>query len=236
MSQTESTPAPQQDSGSKFTFREFIRAPLKRYLDVDPSTLELAKSLREDPNETGVDRVKAAWRAYIEGEDSLEIRILTNSMMLSGMSGFILGGIIDSKTSMQNYARKHNANIFYGQYRANRHLADRMYIEFAQRGVRQGIKWSLFSGLFVGFLSTSATYRNDIYFSDCALGGALTGVIYRVQLGPRAMLVNGVVGSIFGLTFAALMKLGMKLGNTSIKEMRFYHKALQVHTGIDSGL
>ena len=225
MSQSDPTPA-DGEKGSTSLWRSIIRHPFRNWLDVNPDLLELARSIPVDPNETGLDRLKESWRRYIQGDACIEFHMVINTVGMAAMTGFIFGGISDIRPAMQDFTRKHNANIFYGNYRANRMLADTIYVEFFRRGIGQAIKYSLFSGLFVGMLAASATYRNDIYFSDCALGGALTGAVWKVQLGPRAMLVNGVVGSIFGLCFASIMKLTMKLGNTSIREMRFYHNAI----------
>lgn len=218
------------DEKTKWTFRNFFRSPFKRFLDVDPETVQLVKTIPVDPNETGWDRLKQSYLCYMNGDDSVEYRMVANTVAMSGALGFMAGGYVFSTTKLQNYSRQYNANVFQGQYRANRHLADTMHIEFFKGGIKMGAKMAIFSGLFMAPLVVSTTYRNDINYLDCALCGALTGAMYRVKMGPQATLVTAVVGSLFGLTFAGVMRLALKVSGTSIHEMRHYNRLIAEDT------
>ncbi|KAI2803764.1 hypothetical protein RDWZM_001891 [Blomia tropicalis] len=212
-----------QSNFPKPTFWESWR----NWFEPNTEALELAKSMQNDPNETGIDRLKQTWISYLNGEDTIELHIVTNAASMAGMFGFVFGGLLDSRATFNEYIRRYNTNIYQGQFKANRTLADTMYIQFFKRGIKSGTKYFLFTGLFVGTLSASITYHNDVHFIDCGLCGAFSGMAWRGYLGPRAALVNGITGFIFGTTFAGIMKLIMKTSNTSIQEMRFYRRAIK---------
>ncbi|KAH9395741.1 Complex I assembly factor timmdc1, mitochondrial [Tyrophagus putrescentiae] len=214
----------------KFSFRAMLRSPFKRFLEVDHEMIERVKTIPVDPNETGWDRLKNAYLCYINGDDAVEYRIVANTVAMSSVMGFLVGGYSFSTTKLQNYARQYNANVFHGQYRANRHLADTMHVEFFRGGIKMGVRMAIFTGLFMAPLVTSITYRNDVHYLDCALTGAFTGAMYRAKMGPRASLVTAVVGSLFGFTFAGLMRLALKISGTSIHEMRHYNRLIAEDT------
>ena len=200
-------------------------AYLKSLWETDNNNIAYIKSINiDDQNETGLDRLKQVWNRFHFGERTIEGQIISNSFMFGGMIGFIMGGIIDSDQRLEGHIRKYNTNIYKGKLQANRQLSDRMYVDFMKYGAKLGLKYSLFSGLFTGSIILTSTYRNDIYFSDWALSGALSTALYKVQLGPRAMVVGGVLGSIFGLTFAGIIKLYMKIFDTNYREFRYYNK------------
>nr|XP_046919518.1 uncharacterized protein LOC124499621 [Dermatophagoides farinae] len=174
-----------------------------------------------DPNETGWQRIKKSWQSFNRGESNVEFQIITNAISMGAFSGFVLGAITQNRQVFQSFVQKHNANVFRGKHQANRQLTDTIYIELFTRSTKHAIRYGLFAGTFVGSLVMAATYRNDLYYPDCAMAGAMTGVIWKAHLGLRATIVNATLGCIFGLSFAAIMRLSMKLSGTSIRQMRY---------------
>lgn len=174
-----------------------------------------------DPNETGWDRIRKSWQSFNRGEDNVEFKIISNAISMGGITGLVLGAMIQNREVFQSFVQKHNTNVFRGKYEANRLLTDTMYVELFMRSTKHGIRYGLFAGTFVGSLTLAACYRNDLYYRDCALAGAVTGIIWKAHLGLRATIVNATLGSLFGLSFAAITRLFMKLSGTSIRQMRY---------------
>lgn len=174
-----------------------------------------------DPNETGVDRLVNAWYSFNRGEKSFESLVISNGIAYSALFGLLFGGMLSNRQVYQSFIEKHNSNVFHGHREANRLLNDMMYLEFFRMGIKSAIRYGLFCGTMIGGLTLVSTYRNDIYFRDCMLSSSLTGAICRAHLGPRAMLLTATLGALFGGTFAAIMKLYLKLNGTTFKELRY---------------
>ncbi|OTF78794.1 RPII140-upstream gene protein-like protein [Euroglyphus maynei] len=174
-----------------------------------------------DPNETGWDRIRKSWQSFNRGEDNIEFHIISNAMSMGALSGFVFGAFTRNRQVFESFVQKHNANVFRGQHEANRRLTDTIYLELFYRSTKHAIRYGLFAGTFVGSLTLAATYRNDLYYRDCAFAGAVTGVIWKAHLGLRATIVNAILGCFFGLSFTAITRLFMKLSGTSIRQMRY---------------
>ncbi|KAF7493697.1 Complex I assembly factor TIMMDC1 [Sarcoptes scabiei] len=180
----------------------------------------ISAPIPENPDETGLDRLKDVWKAFNSGEKCFESRIISNAFAMGGIAGICIGALIKNREMFARYIQEHNTMVFEGKYRAKRQMVDRMYIELTKRSIRYGIHFSLFSGMFVTSLTLSTAYRNDIYLRDCAMSGLIFGMIWRAHLGSRAALVTGFLGAIFGFTFGGITKMMLSLAGTSIKDLR----------------
>lgn len=176
--------------------------------------------LQDDPNETGIDRLKNVWYAFNRGEKSFESVVISNGITYSALFGFMFGGMLTQRHVYESFIQKHNANVFYGRREANRLLNDTMYLEFFRTGIKSAIRYGLFCGTMISGLTLVTTYRNDIYFRDCILSSSVTSAICRAHLGSRAMILTATLGAFFGGTFAAIMKLYLKLTGSTFKELR----------------
>lgn len=198
----------------------------EKLFKVDQDIVQRVKLINVDPNETGFDRIRESWDCFHKGKPSLEIEMIVNAFSIAAMTGFAIGGLTGKDQTFKNYVRKFNDNVYRGQFQANRSISDHMYLDFFKLGSRYALRSGLFSATFITPLILMATYRNDIYYRDGALSGLVTATLWKAHLGTRALLVNGVVGSLFGLTFSFLTRICMNLLDTSVHEMRHYHKKL----------
>lgn len=53
--------------------------------------------------------------------------------------------------------------------------------------------------------TTMSAYRGQPNVSDFALAGGITGACYRLNLGPKGMLVGGVLGLFISFVFLHLV-------------------------------
>lgn len=175
------------------------------------------------PNETGLDRIKESWKLFAEGRTSPEFSITLNSMSGAGLIGFLVCGLTSHNETHKMHIRQFNDNIFKGQYEANRRLTDTMYLNLFRNGIKGGVRYALFTGMFVGSLTLSATYNNDVRYIPCALASSAVAGIWKANLGLKAVMVSSTAGALFGLAFAAFTRGAIMLTGTSIPEMRYYY-------------
>lgn len=152
-----------------------------------------------------------------------------------------------ARIEYQNFIDNNQATKFSSTFEAKKKLQDRVTLGFAKGAFQWGWRLGLFTGSFMWeennsefklniesrfynyffpisrLMTTSiATYRGKSSLLEYTTAGFLTGACYKLSLGPRAMLVAGAVGGLFGTT-AGAMSLGiLKLTGTTMEEVRFW--------------
>lgn len=136
-------------------------------------------------------------------------------------AGWLFGGLAGSKHIHAEYARRHNASVFDGKYRAERHHFD----NFVYRIFRRGMKYGVGTGLLCassGILTFgSINYRNQLYYPDWAIGFATLGAITRCWLGLRGVTAGGVLGLAIGTFGYGLARGFEKLSGQSVTQLRY---------------
>lgn len=113
--------------------------------------------------------------------------------------GMLFGGILNSQDYHDDYIRKHNADVFEGKYRGNRHFWDSLFYRVIGRGSKMGLKAGLLCGTATFIALGSINYRNRLYYPDWLVGFTALGGLSRLWLGARAVAVGGLCGFVASL-------------------------------------
>lgn len=90
--------------------------------------------------------------------------------------------------------------------------------------MRYGFRWSWRVAAFVTFFNTVSTglcvYRDQNTLSHYAAAGAVTGGLFRLNLGVRGLVAGSIIGAVLGIP-AGLMIISMQsLSGETIREKR----------------
>ncbi|XP_076004896.1 complex I assembly factor TIMMDC1, mitochondrial [Genypterus blacodes] len=138
-----------------------------------------------------------------------ELANIVKSGMAAALAGFIYGGLPAARHARQSYIRVSQAEIYTSRVDAVRSAHNAAIRGF----VRYGWRWSWRVTAFVTLFNTVSTglsvYRDKSTISHYAAAGAVTGGLFRLNLGLRGLVAGSVIGVVLGIPIGALI-IGMQ--------------------------
>lgn len=183
----------------------------------DDISFELPKE--ETKEQTGWDRL---WLMYTKDEFdnvSPEISAVLQTSFMSLFVGAVYGGFKASRQAYEDFIERNQATVYENMFDAKRRLQNHVTINFGRGAFHFGWRLALFCGSFQLLLTSIATYRGNTSVMDYVASGMIAGSVYRVQLGPRGIIVGGVVGSILGLFAGSLSQFLLSFYDSSYEEV-----------------
>jgi len=163
---------------------------------------------------------------YFGATPPFEVRLIHSVTYSSFIVGYLVGALLRTGDLQSSYARKHNAAVFEGNYRARRHYFDNMILQVARRGFPFALKVSLFSSSAVLACCSSIAYRNDIFLPDFVVGFATVGGLSRLWLGSRAVAFGAGFGSASALILYSCLKAFEAVTGQNIATLRLIDHSL----------
>ncbi|XP_072318062.1 complex I assembly factor TIMMDC1, mitochondrial [Eucyclogobius newberryi] len=184
-----------------------------------PGTLPAIMGKPEFPD-TGWDRIKDLFERHPTRQYPEEITNVVKSAAVAAVAGLFYGGLPAAREARKRYIQMSQAEIYTGRVEAVR-LAHNAAI----RGfVRYGWRWSWRVAAFVTLFNTVSTglsvYRDKSPVSHFAAAGAVTGGLFRLNLGLGGLVAGSVIGAVLGIP-AGLMIISMQsLSGETIRKRR----------------
>nr|SVE70743.1 EOG090X0FS6 [Daphnia similis]SVE72004.1 EOG090X0FS6 [Daphnia similis]SVE72631.1 EOG090X0FS6 [Daphnia similis] len=197
--------------------------------DVIDPTSPTAQKLAERANlhvqnETGWDRLKSIFETDEFNSISPELDNVLSAATTGLFAGMFIGGIPASKIEYDDFISRNKAATFENHFEAKRKLQFSVTKAMAQGGWRVGWRLALFTGAFTFFTTAVSTYRNKSSVFEYSAGGLLAGSMYKLPMGPKAMISGGFAGGAIG-TVAGVLTVGiMKLSGTTAEDLRYWKK------------
>ncbi|XP_014439346.1 complex I assembly factor TIMMDC1, mitochondrial isoform X3 [Tupaia chinensis] len=178
-------------------------SPFPRVLAADSEALaEDQKLPAYVPNpyypESGWDRLRELFVKDEQQRTSKELQNIYRAAVSAGIIGWAYGGIPAFIHAKQRYIEQSQAEMYHNRFDAvqSAHRA-------ATRGfIRYGWRWSWRTTVFVTIFNTVNTglnvYRNKNALSHFVIAGAVTGSLFRINLGLRGLVAGGVIGALLG--------------------------------------
>ncbi|KAM6224555.1 complex I assembly factor TIMMDC1, mitochondrial [Rhynchocyon petersi] len=170
--------------------------------------------------ESGWDRLRELFTNDERQRTSEELQNIYRATISAGIIGFAYGGIPAFIHAKQRYIENSQAEIYHNRFEAvqSAHRA-------ATRGfIRYGWRWSWRTMMFVTIFNTVNTglnvYRNKNALSHFAIAGAVTGSLFRINLGLRGLVAGGVIGALLGTPVGSLLMLLQKYCGETVQERK----------------
>ncbi|RVE50965.1 hypothetical protein evm_004374 [Chilo suppressalis] len=180
--------------------------------------------------ENGWERVKRMYSQNEFGEVSAELTNVVHSSLCGAFIGACFGGFVISKDSYVYFLENNQATIFKSTGDAKKKLQDYVMIAFAKGAYQWGWRLGMFTGMFSLIATTMSVYRGETALVEYITAGALTGALYKANLGLAATLVGAGLGAalstIAGLAILGILKVtgvtmdDIRKAMTKIKEAR----------------
>lgn len=191
-----------------------------------PSGSTLPANLgRPEFPDTGWDRIKDLFGREGSRGLSEELSSVLKSGLAGALVGLIHGGLPAARHARQRYIQLSQAELY-----TSRVDAVRSSHNAAVRGfVRYGWRWSWRVAAFVTLFNSVSTglsvYRDKDSLSHYAAAGALTGGLFRLNLGLRGLVAGALLGSLLGLPAGALVVAMQTVAGESTRERKRRERA-----------
>lgn len=154
------------------------------------------------------------------GEPSAELHSVVQATTYAGFIGACIGGFVRSRTAYMNFIETNEATIFKSIKDAKKKLQDHVTIAFGKGAFQWGWRMAFFTGTFCLVSTVISVYQGETGLIEYIAAGALTGALYKLNLGLAATLVGGGLGAILGMCGGLLTLAILKLTGFSLEDIR----------------
>ncbi|XP_076683724.1 RPII140-upstream gene protein [Andrena cerasifolii] len=177
------------------------------------------------PGEIGMDRIKGMFEVK-DGHLTKELQAIITSSVSAIIGGFLIGGITRSWHVPEAFIEENQASQFFNRRDAQRQMQYKFAMAFIKGGANVAIKLGLFCFIF----STSSTclyvYRGKFDLMNFTSAGALTGCLFKMNMGIRGALAGSFVGTTLGTVYGCLTLGLLYITGTKIEDVYEVHANL----------
>jgi len=196
-------------------------------LDDDLTQFIKEEARRRQTSSTPRDRLRAVFRRSPSGDYSPELEQFAEQVFIAMGTGFYIGWFRGRSLARKTFIKQNLTTKFTSPLMANRKMMDYLVLT----GIRNGI---LFAGPVVSFFVLMQTVSMGISVIQqeekvwhIMAGASFAGLNNQIMLGPRAMLVGGILGGVLGATIGGLyFWLRRAVNAPTLYELR-YHRHVQ---------
>lgn len=139
------------------------------------------------------------------------------------MVGTLFGGFLNNKHNHEDYVRRHNASVFEGQFRGNRHFWDFFISSVMAKGLKTGFRTACLTTSASVIAFSSIVYRNELYQPDWLIGFAGLGGLSRLWIGTRGVAAGALLGLCAGFAGYGLARSIETMSGSNVSELGYRH-------------
>ncbi|XP_017761657.1 PREDICTED: RPII140-upstream gene protein isoform X2 [Eufriesea mexicana] len=140
---------------------------------------------------------------------SKEAQSVVNATTAGFVTGFILGGIAKAKDVPETYKAENQATVYQHKFDAYREIQYKVTLSLIKGGLSFALKLGTFCFLFSSISAIFYIYKGkfDVISSTCS--GAITGCLYKINMGLKGAfagtLLGSILGTIYGISTALIL-------------------------------
>lgn len=203
-------PAQMPSSSSSFSSTSPAPAPI-------PSPSNLGKP--EFPD-TGWDRIKDLFDRDVTQRYPEELTNVIKSGVAAALAGLIYGGLPAARHARQKYIQVSQAEMYTSRVEAVRSAHNAAIRGFVRYGWRWSWRVAAFVTLFNSVSTGLSVYRDKYTLSHYAAAGAVTGGLFRLNLGLGGLVAGTVIGAVLGIPTGALIISMQSVAGETTRERR----------------
>ncbi|XP_051282907.1 complex I assembly factor TIMMDC1, mitochondrial [Dicentrarchus labrax] len=208
----------QMPSSSTSSSSSFSTSPASAHI-LSSSTLPRNIGKPEFPD-TGLDRIKDLFDRDVTRSYPEELTNVLKSGLVAAVAGMIYGGLPAARHARQGYIQSNQAAIYTSRLDAVRSAHNAAIRGFVRYGWRWGWRVAAFVTLYNSVSTGLSVYRDKYTLSNYAAAGAVTGGVFRLNLGLRGLLAGGIIGAVLGIPTGALIMSMQLLSGEPAREKR----------------
>lgn len=182
-----------------------------------PSPSNLGKP--EFPD-TGWDRIKDLFDRDVTQRYPEELTNVIKSGVAAALAGLIYGGLPAARHARQKYIQVSQAEMYTSRVEAVRSAHNAAIRGFVRYGWRWSWRVAAFVTLFNSVSTGLSVYRDKYTLSHYAAAGAVTGGLFRLNLGLGGLVAGTVIGAVLGIPTGALIISMQSVAGETTRERR----------------
>ncbi|XP_029370405.1 complex I assembly factor TIMMDC1, mitochondrial [Echeneis naucrates] len=170
--------------------------------------------------DTGWDRIKDLFDRDVTRQSPEELTSVIKSGVAAAVAGFLYGGLPAARHARQGYIQASQAEMYTSRVEAVRSAHNAAIRGFIRYGWRWSWRVATFVTLFNSVSTGLSVYRDKYTLSHYAAAGAVTGGLFRLNLGLRGLVAGALIGAVLGIPTGALIISMHSLAGESVRERR----------------
>ncbi|XP_071874069.1 RPII140-upstream gene protein [Bombus fervidus] len=185
-----------------------------------------ASSSDNTSNDEGIDTSKVKrflgkYRCYFydeKGYPTKEVQSVLNATIAGGTAGFVLGALHKLKDVSQTFKHENQATLYEHKFEYQRNLQKRIEIVTLKAGFPLAMRVGLFCFLFSSMSSFFYVYRGYKFdILNSTFSGAITGFIFKINMGIKGSIAGTVVGTILGSFYGSVTQFLLWITGTKME-------------------
>ncbi|NP_001120563.1 uncharacterized protein LOC100145717 [Xenopus tropicalis] len=192
---------------------------------VPPESLDphhpLPSSIRNpETPESGWDRIQELFQPNEQGQYPEEVGSVLKSGLTGALLGWVYGGVPAARHSKERYIQQSQAEIYQHRVEAVRSAHNAALRGFIRYGWRWGWRVAAFVTIFNSVSTGLSVYRDRVALGHYAAAGAVTGGLFRLNLGLGGLLSGSLIGAALGVPAGAMISGLQSLSGESIRDKK----------------
>ncbi|KAM8903344.1 complex I assembly factor TIMMDC1, mitochondrial isoform 3-T3 [Spinachia spinachia] len=187
----------------------------------NPSAISMPSHIgRPEFPDTGWDRIKDLFDREVTQRYPEELTNVTKSCMTAALAGLLYGGLPAARHARQRYIQLSQAELYTSRVEAVRSAHNAAIRGFVRYGWRWSWRVAAFVTLFNSVSTGLSVYRDKYTLGHYAAAGAVTGGLFRLNLGLRGLVAGSIIGAVLGFPAGALIISMQSISGETARERR----------------
>lgn len=154
-----------------------------------------------------------------DGAPTSEAQSVMNTTVSGFAIGFALGGLSKAKDYPKAHISANQATLYNHKFEASREMNNKVVLQVLKGGFPYGIKLGFFCFLFSGISAFLFAYRGRFDVLNATASGAITGAIFKLNMGLRGSFAGAVVGTAIGAIYGTVTSILLLITGVDMKDL-----------------